>query len=278
MPRLNQLLYLIVCAASALQSAAAEENVAPLPRGHAHNDYRHKRPLLDALDHGFCSVEADIFLIDGKLLVGHDLFDLRPSRTLEKLYLDPLRKRALANGGRIHRNGPSVMLLIDIKRDGAKAYARLSEVLAEYKEILSSVEDGKFHSRAVQVVISGDRPREAIAADSIRYAAIDGRLGDLDSPAPAHLVPLISDRWSSHFRWRGAGPFPPDEKRKLVSIVNRAHASGRRVRFWATPENPLLWRELLAADVDHINTDQLSKLRDHLLNQPPRPPRSKSQQ
>ena len=52
---------------------AAEEtgSVTPLPRAHAHNDYYHRRPLLDALDQGFCSVEADIYLVEDRLLVGH---------------------------------------------------------------------------------------------------------------------------------------------------------------------------------------------------------------
>ena len=43
----------------------------PLGQAHAHNDYYHKRPLLDALSHGFCSVEADVFLKNGNLLGGH---------------------------------------------------------------------------------------------------------------------------------------------------------------------------------------------------------------
>ena len=51
----------------------------PLPKAHAHNDYEHKCPLLDALDHGFCGVEADIYLVDGTLLVAHDRKDLKPS-------------------------------------------------------------------------------------------------------------------------------------------------------------------------------------------------------
>ncbi len=34
--------------------------VKALVRAHAHNDYRHRRPLLDALDHGFMSVKADV--------------------------------------------------------------------------------------------------------------------------------------------------------------------------------------------------------------------------
>ena len=50
--------------------------MTPLTNAHAHNDYEHTRPLFDALDQGFNSVEADVFLVDGKLLVGHTAFDL----------------------------------------------------------------------------------------------------------------------------------------------------------------------------------------------------------
>src|SRR6516165_11995665 len=87
---------------------SAAERVVPLRRAHAHNDYEHKRPLFDALDRGFCSVEADVYLIDGKLLVAHDRKDVKPDRTLEALYLDPLRERAKANGGRVYPDGPTV--------------------------------------------------------------------------------------------------------------------------------------------------------------------------
>src|SRR5437660_5508951 len=89
--------------------------VVPLRQAHAHNDYEHKRPLFDALDHGFCSVEADIYLEKGQLLVGHTQDDLRPDRTLEKLYLDPLRQRVRDQGGRVYRDGPTLYLLIDVK-------------------------------------------------------------------------------------------------------------------------------------------------------------------
>src|SRR5258708_22839685 len=85
----------------------------PLTRVHAHNDYEHKRPLLDALDHGFCSVEADIYLVDGQLLVAHMRKDVKPTRTLEKLYLEPLRERVKQNHGHVYPGGPEVTLLID---------------------------------------------------------------------------------------------------------------------------------------------------------------------
>lgn len=77
----------------------------PLPNAHAHNDYEHARPLLDALDHGFCSVEADIYLVDGALLVAHDRKDVKPERMLQSLYLDPLRERVKTNNGRVYPNG-----------------------------------------------------------------------------------------------------------------------------------------------------------------------------
>lgn len=236
----------------------------PLPRAHAHNDYQHQRPLQDALERGFCSVEADVFAIQDTLLVGHTVFDLRKGRTLDSLYLEPLRRRVAANGGRVYRGGPAFTLLIDIKVDGKRAYPVLAKKLAKYRQMLARFEDGKFHEGAVQVVVSGDRPREMIVAEKRRYAAIDGRLSDLASDAPSHLIPLISDRWTSHFSWRGEGPFPEKQRAKLREIVSKAHAKGRRVRFWATPESVAVWQELLAADVDHINTDRLDQLRRFL--------------
>ena len=77
-------------------------------------------------------------------------------------------------------------------------------------------------------------------------------------------MPLISDNWRNHFRWRGVGEMSPDEKDKLTNAVEKSHAAGRRLRFWATPENENLWRVLAEAGVDHINTDQLARLEKFL--------------
>ncbi len=244
---------------------ANDAGVTPLANAHAHNDYYHARPLLDALDHGFCSVEADVFLIDGKLLVGHSLFELDERRTLESTYLDSLAKRVAANDGRVFQDGPVFTLLVDIKRDGPKAYSRLREVLANYDDMLSCVIDGEFTERAIQVVVSGERPMQEIEADNRRFVGIDGRLSDLESDKPAHLMPLISDRWGSHFTWNGEGEFPAEQRDKLHEVVDQAHAAGRRIRFWATPESPAVWQELRTAGVDHINTDKLGELQAFLL-------------
>ena len=105
----------------------------PLVHAHAHNDYEHKRPLMDALEHGFCSVEADIHLVNGKLLVAHNRSQVLPERTLEALYLAPLRARVLKNGGHVYPNGPEFTLLIDIKDDWRQSYPVLRENLKQYR-------------------------------------------------------------------------------------------------------------------------------------------------
>jgi len=253
----------------AMAGPAAATAVEPLPRAHAHNDYEHERPLLDALDHGFTSVEADIYLVDGELLVGHDPEDLRPGRTLQSLYLDPLAERVRDNHGHVYpRSRQQLQLLVDIKDNGAATYTRLDEVLASYRKMLTTYHKGRVKPGAVTLVVSGDRPRDLMAAQERRSAFYDGRLADLGQGG-ASLISLISDNWSNHFTWRGEGEMPAAERTKLRDIVSTAHRDGQRVRFWATPDvagpaRDALWRELVAADVDHINSDDLAGLREFL--------------
>jgi hypothetical protein len=270
-PAIGLLAILALLAPAADKDAAPK--VVPLPQAHAHNDYEHKRPLLDALAHGFCSIEADVYLQGGRLLVGHTPWDLRPERTLEKLYLDPLRERVRANRGRAYPGGPTVYLLVDVKTDARKTYAALDKVLARYADILSLTDQGKFEPKAVTVVISGNRARGVVTAQKRRYAGLDGRAADLDADLPADLMPWISDRWGAHFRWQGVGPMPQAERAKLRDFVRKAHRHGRLVRFWATPERVEIWKELCDAGVDLINTDQLAALQRFLLDRAARRPR-----
>ena len=238
----------------------AAQAADPLPQAHAHNDYLHARPLLDALAHGFCSVEADIYLVDGQLLVAHEAKELKAGHTLQKLYLDPLAQRAREHGGHIYPNGPTFRLLIDIKSEASATYRALHDVLSDYANMLTTVDKRQVKQGAVDVVISGNRPHALVASQSVRYCGIDGRLSDLDSDQPAHLLPMISDNWTLHFTWRGAGEISEPERQKLKRIVESAHAKQRVVRFWATPDDAALWRVLVDEKVDLINTDDLAGL------------------
>jgi hypothetical protein len=243
---------------------ATAADPSPLRQAHSHNDYEHDRPLLDALDHGFCGVEADIHLVEGSLLVAHDSDQTRADRTLESLYLAPLRERVRNNGGRVYPNGPTVILLIDLKTEAAATYLTLKPLLAAYKDILTEFRPDKTLTNAVTVILSGNRPRELLASESSRYAAMDGRIPDLESDASPQLIPLVSDNWNNHFPWRGEGTMSKDDLNRLNAMVRSAHDQGRIIRFWAIPDSPTAWSLMRDAGVDLINTDNLPGLRDFL--------------
>lgn len=270
-PFLASLALPLLLAHSPVASAAeGPAPVTPLRRAHAHNDYEHARPLLDALEQGFCSVEADIWLVEDRLLVAHDLPKVHPEKTLEALYLDPLRARARANSGRVHRGGPPVILLVDLKSAAAPTWARLRSVLDRYQDILTRFTDTATETNAVTVILSGNRPWDELAALPSRYAALDGRLPDLDrTPAPsAHLVPLVSNAWKPTFQWDGRGLLPEPEKRQLAEYVGKAHRQGRLIRFWGAPDLPAVWAAHAEAGVDLVNTDRLAELAAYLRGRP----------
>jgi hypothetical protein len=259
-------------------AAATRAAVGPvgLERAHAHNDYEHDRPLFDALSNGFKSVEADVWLVDGELLVAHDREAVQRGRTLESLYLAPLREIVKANGGSVYPGDPDTFtLLIDIKSDAVATYQALHRELRRHQAILTRFGPGGINDGAVTAIVSGNRPRELMQQQRVRYAAYDGRLSDLGIATDPAFVPLISDNWTNHFVWQGVGPMPEAEREKLRAIVETAHATGQRVRFWATPEQApqreAVWRELLDAQVDYINTDHLDALQDFLLRHDPEP-------
>jgi glycerophosphoryl diester phosphodiesterase len=260
--RLSALLFVLIVVVCSLPNTSFAQT--PLIHAHAHNDYLHPRPLLDALDQGFCSVEADVHLVDGKLLVAHDLSNTKPGRTLQALYLELLRGRVKENGGRIFPKGPEFTLLIDLKSNWNTTYPALRVVLTNYADMLTTFRDGEKRTNAVLVVISGSRDRKMFDGETVRYAAFDGELSDLDVNPAVNFAPWISARWGGSFSWRGTGVMPDVEKQKLASIVSRAHEQGRRLRFWGAPDNQEVWQALRAAGVDLINTDNLAGLNQFL--------------
>lgn len=256
---------LILCADDAL--ALQDPPVTPLPRAHAHNDYLHPRPLHDALALGYLSVEVDIHLVDDELLVAHDPEELDPARTLETLYLAPLREHIQANGGAVYPDAGPLLLLIDIKTGAETTYARLHPLLRQYADILTFTAGNVEVEGPVVAVISGNRPRSAMLAAPLRFAAFDGRLEDLDGNGELtpSFMPLVSASWSEVSDWDGEGDPPDGLEEELRTLTEQAHQQGRRLRFWGAPDRPEVWTLLHETGVDLINTDDLSGLRDFLL-------------
>lgn len=232
---------------------------------HSHNDYFRTRPLLDALEAGFESVEVDVHLVDGQLLVGHDHWQLKPDRTLESLYLKPLQARvAISSTRQVQSHSDRFFLLIDVKSAAEPTYQAIDAALRKYPDLFSEFRDGHFTPKAVTVVISGNVARDTILKQSQRFAGFDGREGDLWSDVPVSAMPWISESWSKLFKWRGGAPMPDDEREKLARFVGAAHTKGRLVRFWGVPEREDVWQELLDHRVDILGTDLPLRLKKFL--------------
>ncbi len=75
--------------------------IKPLKYGHAHNYYLHKRPLLDALELGFISIEIDLYYIYKRAKVSHTPILLCMEPQLKPLYFDPLHEIISKNGGTV---------------------------------------------------------------------------------------------------------------------------------------------------------------------------------
>ena len=238
------------------------------PIAHAHNDYEHESPLHDAMESGFNSVEADVYLIDDKLLVAHDRRDTTTKRTLQSLYLDPLQQHFKQPGN--GATNETFWLMIDVKSEPVSTHKKLHEVLKHYSDLVKplnefSSKQSESQTSPVRVVISGNRAKAEILRAQPRLTGIDGRLADLQSDLSPQAMPWISDNWKAHFTWRGEGDFPPQERDRLRSYVRRAHQKNRLLRFWATTDSPKFWNELLDSGVDLINADDLSGLKSYLL-------------
>lgn len=239
------------------------------PGAHSHNDYEHTRPLYDALDCNFNSIEADVYCVGDSLFVAHDFDKIKSGRTLRNLYLEPLKNQIAKNGGSVYGNGEEIILFIDIKNNGLLTYQLLHKILKNYKAELSVFENGIKRKGSILVVVSGERPIKFMESQTIRFAAYDGRINNLDTNIPSTLMPVVSDNWSNHFKWNGTGEFPANEKDKLQLLASKARSQGYILRFWGTPNQTdnqklAIWNALSAAGVGMIGTDDLNGLRQFL--------------
>jgi hypothetical protein len=227
------------------------------PNAHAHNDYEHTRPLLDALQNGFRSVEADIHLIDGQLYVAHNRPRASEYRTLQALYLDPLDSLWKLHPEFYSANSV-MLLLVDIKTNATATLPKLLNVLRQYPGLF--LPDSPQHF--VRVVISGNRDYGMIL-DS-KDLSIDGRPNDLGKGYSSDRMPLISDHYGKWMDWSGRGTPDAADLQELRTLARLVHAENKKLRLWAIPDNEMVWGVLLEVGVDLINTDNLIGLNEYL--------------
>ncbi|THH06611.1 hypothetical protein EW146_g9557 [Bondarzewia mesenterica] len=258
------------------------QDIVPKPI-HSHNDYWRDVPLFTALSFGVASVEADVWLINQTLFVGHELAALTENRTFASLYIEPLTKilasmnpkdaftvnQTTPNGVFDTASNIPLQLLVDIKTDGTEALPFVLKALEPLRSAgyLTTFANGTLTQSVITVVGTGNSPLEGVKALEPRDYFFDAPLTQLNDTSlnttwDATLSPLASTDYQVAVGWRGIGAISDAQRKKITDLVNDAQAKGIRARFWDTPGWPIharekVWKELLTDGVDWLNADDL---------------------
>ncbi|MFN8608482.1 MAG: hypothetical protein U0931_13175 [Vulcanimicrobiota bacterium] len=236
------------------------------PQLHAHNDELHDHPLVDALRAGSSSLEVDTQLVDGKLLIGHDLEQAKWwNRSLEDTYFKPLKQR-IDRYGAVYTNSdaPPFTLEIEFKGDSTDSYRALKPLLHKYQNLLTRYQDGQIIEGPIHVVLTGHIPRQA-RRDNPRLLAFDGSARTLlDHPEriDRYQTPRVNGAWSDFFQWDGQGEMSARDMATLRKIVKHSDDRDVLLRFWDAPDTPEAWKLLSQAGVQLINSDHLREFAD----------------
>ena len=251
--------------ALALPVVAAAQSECPrgaLP-AYSHNDYERARPLTDALTLGFVGAEADVFLVDGVLRVGHDRKAARTGGTFETLYLAPLQA-IVARCTRLTADGRPFFLAVELKEESVAAHDSLLALLERYRGLLGDSSVANTESPAVTVVLVGwqpSAPPRAHGVDALlrrQYRLTRPDQGEERTRALRDpQVRLLSidygktmGRW-----WRTAA----GRRRWLATIrAVKASAPDRLLRVHNVPADGRIYAALLAAGADLIGTKELT--------------------
>ena len=231
---------------------------APHVLGHAHNDEMQAEPLGQALRDGFTSLEVDVHLVQGRLLVGHTYKDaVQKNLSLEQGYLAPLQQRVQQQGA-VYPEGPEVTLMLDFKGDAESTYQALKPLLSSYAGMLVHSQGGESLPGAVKVVITGNKPK--VEGCQERSVFLDASVNEAllhPNKINAQLSPTVSGNYRVYFRWNGEGTMPANEQSRLEKMAEDMHALGLQLRLWDAPDQPNAWSTFARLGVDRINTDDL---------------------
>lgn len=251
-----------------LNISVVAQQIKTIPVAHSHNDYTRKYPLFDALENGFTSIEIDVFERKGKFLVAHTVLGIRKNKTIEKLYLERLKKIIEANNGTVYADDTTLVeVMIDLKGEwNIEKFKKLEQLFMGYASIFSVYRDGQLEKKAVKLIASGGADINWIKDNNPRIFSKDAGMGDITSNWPSDIIARNSAPYKSYFTWRGKGEMPFKEKEKLVELCRQAKQYNRKLRFWGCPNNEQVWLELLNAGVGWINIDELNKFKSFYWN------------
>jgi alkaline phosphatase len=229
---------------------------------HSHNDYEQPTPFWTAYNAQFGSIEADVFLVNGTLLVAHDEKELRRGkRTLEDYYLKPLAGEIAKHPGHPYADtSRQLQMLIDVKADSTAVLAALVTLLEKYPALSQTP--------SLIWVISGNRPPQSMYTSYPSFIAFDGVPATHYSPEALSRIVMMSDDLHSYTHWNGLDTIPATDRKAIRAVIALSHDLHLPIRFWDAPDFPNAWDQLMQLRVDFINTDHIRQLEAYLQAHP----------
>jgi alkaline phosphatase len=237
-------------------NVSAQQKNYTVSNAHAHNDYLHPIPFYTAFNAGFGSIEADVYPVNGILLVAHNKKDIHPQRTLKSLYIEPLLNE-------LAKNSRHVKLLIDIKENYELSSQILLKEIEPLKKYLVTSKDA---DKPLTILISGERPPPAEYKNYPSYIFFDDDLKLHHTQEEWKRVGQVSLSFERYSAWKGENEIDKKDEKILQHIVDTVHYAGKTIRFWAAPDNEASWKLQMKLGVDLIGTDQIDKLATFLRN------------
>lgn len=212
------------------------------PKSHSHNDYLQSVPFWNAYGAGCNSVEADVFLLNNQLYVAHTQAEIK-TKTLKKSYLEPINELIIKG----ELEGREIQLLIDVKTEAITTLKAIISEISQYPSLTKQ-------DSPLKIIISGNRPKDFTAYPA--YLLFDYQETGEFEKTKFEKVGMVSYAFQRFSKWNGKGRLTHTDEIKLKEIIDRVHQSGKKIRFWASPDNPTAWFTLSEMEVDFINTDK----------------------
>ncbi|CAN9298124.1 unnamed protein product [Alternaria alternata] len=242
---------------------------------HSHNDYWRRVPLYDALRWGCTGVEADVWLFDEELYVGHNTNALMRDGTFTSMYVDPLVKMldhrnefgdfattsSVKNGVFITEPAQTLVLLVDFKNNGHDIFPVVSQQLTALREkgYLTYFDGNTTIEGAITVVATGNAPFDLITANSTyRDIFFDAPLDKLEegtSVGQRGGQGTVGTTPSSHFDSTNSyyasvnfgksigtlwfGRITEAQVLKIRAQIKSAKERGLQARYWSAPKFPI---------------------------------------
>ena len=218
---------------------------------HSHNDYTRTAPFWEAYSQHCRSIEADVFLHEGELLVGHEVEDLKPENSFLRMYVDPIVRTFRANGGKMWTGSDDrLMLLVELKSATEPTLSEVVKLLEQFPDVFCAA-DG------VQIAITGNTPSKEHFLDYPVWVGFDGDIRETYTWAQLERVALVSNSFRMFAKkWNGKGRMIDSELEAVTAAIEKVHSWGKPIRFWEAPEGTSAYFTFWKLGVDIINTDK----------------------